>query len=299
MMVFVQPATFNRDVDELVATGATWIRMDIPIGYYGSVSGTSFQPNPERVAFYRQAAQYAKSKGLKIALVMAAAYAAPTETDFRNVNGQYWRAVSQNIGDLVDLWQVFNEHDGRDYRNHAPISLSSAYLTRFRDTLASCRYDLRTFSDAPLTTTPFGYPVNQARYDKWIQFFDGIGSSLDVIGVHAYPEKSATTIGLVPKYITSLEQRYAKPVALLEFGLPNVAGYGTPIQVGQAVTDQIAAVMTADPFCATLYQLRDRGPSFVNGAPNTDGEKVFGVLYDNYARKPYYGQVVEEVRRHS
>jgi hypothetical protein len=293
MMVFVQQATWARDLQETVASGATWIRMDIPIGVYGSVSNGVFTPNQAQVDFYRSAAQQADAAGLKIVLVMAAAYNSDSwsEAQFRDYNGEYWKAVSQNIGQYVDLWQIFNEHDGRDYRNHAPISLTAAYLTRFRDTLASARTAVRMHSSAPLTTTPFGYPVDEARYTRWQTFFDGIGPSLDVIGVHAYPEKSAEVIGRVPTYIKRLKARYDKPVAVLEFGLPSVAGYGTSAEVGKAIADEINAIMRAAPMTATLYQLRDRGTDTNNG------EMVFGILRDDFSKKDYYDTVVAEMKR--
>jgi hypothetical protein len=293
MMVFVQQATWARDLEETVASGATWIRMDIPIGVYGSVSNGVFTPNQAKADFYRSAAQQADAAGLKIVLVMAAAYNSDSwsEAQFRDYNGQYWKAVSKNIGQYVDLWQIFNEHDGRDYRNHAPISLTAAYLTRFRDTLASARTAVRTYSSAPLTTTPYGYPVDEARYTRWQTFFDGIGPSLDVIGVHAYPEKSAEVIGRVPMYIKRLKGRYDKPVAVLEFGLPSVAGYGTSAEVGKAIAHEINAIMGAAPMTATLYQLRDRGTDTNNG------EMVFGILRDDFSKKDYYDTVVAEMKR--
>ena len=199
--------------------------------------------------------------------------------------------VSSRVGSEVDLWQVYNEHDGRDFRSYAPVALTPAYLERFRLALLQARTSLRRHSTAPLTTTPFGYPVNEARHNKWRTFFDGIGSSLDVIAIHVYPERSAAVIGLVPTYMRQLKQRYGKPVAVLEFGLPNVSGYGNNTQVGQAIVEQIRAVMSAEPFCATLYQLRDRGTS------NNDGEQKFGVLTRDWSRKSYYDAVVAEVRR--
>lgn len=293
MMVFVNQSTWARDLQETVASGATWIRMDIPIGIYGNVTNGVFYPDQNQVNFYRQAAQQADAAGLKIVLVMAAAYNSDawSEQQFRDYNGQYWKAVSQNIGQYVDLWQIFNEHDGRDYRNHAPVSLTAAYLDRMRLALLQARTELRKHSNAPITTTPFGYPVDEARYTKWQTFFDGVGPSLDVIGVHAYPEKSATVINRVPTYINRLKARYNKPVAVLEYGLPSVAGYGTEAEVGKAITDQIAAIMSAEPMTATLYQLRDRGTD------SNNGEMVFGVLRNDFTKKSYYNAVVAEVNK--
>lgn len=294
MMVFTNTATFQRDLDELVATGAKWIRMDIPAGQAGYLSGTTVMPHTANLQFYVDACQKAKAAGLKIALVMgdkSFQNTAWSDQQFREINGSYCKLVSQHIGQYVDLWQIWNEHDGRDFRTFAAITPNATYLTRFRDCLAYCRDRLREHSTAPVTTTPFGYPVNQARYDRWVLFFDGIGSALDVIGVHAYPEKAASTIGLVPQYMNQLKTRYGKPVALLEFGLPMVSGYGTETQVGLAIVDQVNAAMSAQPLCATLYQLRDRGQ-----ASSTNGEDVFGVVRNDWTRKSYYPAVVNTVK---
>ena len=292
-MVFVQQDSFDKDLAATVAAGFTWIRMDIPIGSYGWFDNGTFVTRPGMAKFYRRAVRRAKAAGLKVVLVMASMYNSDdwSEAQFRKYNARYVRAVSHNIGKYVDLWQIFNEHDGRDYRNHAPIELSAAYLRRMRDTLHALRTALRQHSSAPVTTTPFGYPVNKARYRKWVKFFDGIGSSLDVICIHAYPEKSADTITQVPTYINSLRKRYKKPVGILEFGLPSVSGYGDAGDVGRAVVAQIAAIMRAHPFVATMYQLRDRGSS------STDGELAFGVLNHDWTKKRYYGAVTAEVKK--
>ncbi len=296
MMVFLnpaEPAAFDRDLAALVETGSRWIRMGIPEGQAGSVTGDRWTPNTANMNYFESTVDKADQAGLRIVLVLANALNnnAWTDEQHRTYLGQYVEHVSSRVGSQVDLWQVYNEHDGRDFRSYAPVTLTSAYMERLRLALVQARTSLRRYSTAPLTTTAFGYPVNQARYDKWRTFFDGIGSALDVIAIHAYPERSATVIGLVPTYVRQLKQRYGKPVAVLEFGLPNVSGYGTPTQVGQAVVDQIRAVMSAEPFCAALYQLRDRGTN------TNDGEQMFGVLNTDWSRKSYYDAVVVEVKR--
>ncbi|GAA3709903.1 hypothetical protein GCM10022204_30270 [Microlunatus aurantiacus] len=296
-MVFTDrgnPTNTEKDIAALREAGATWIRMDIPKGAAGSVRGGRWQPDVGAMNFYDQAAEWADAAGLQIALVMADFDndAAWTDDQHRGFLSQYTEHVASRLGDDVDLWQVYNEHDGRDYRTFAPTNATPTYLNRLRLTLEAARTGLRKHSSAPLTTTPFGYPVDDSRYDKWVTFFDGIGSSIDVIGVHAYPERSPVVISRVPQYIRQLRARYGKPVAVLEFGLPEVSGYGPPAEIGKAVVAQISAIMTADPFCATLYQLRDRGPT-----GSTDGEQVFGILRNDFTRKPYYGPVSAELKR--
>lgn len=290
MMVFVAQSTWAQDLAETVATGAGWIRMDIPIGPYGNLTGSVFTPDTTQAAFYNQACQQAKAAGLKICLDIGALYpVSGSEATYNTNNAAYLRSISQNIGQYVDLWQVFNENDGSDYRTQTGITMDQPYLDRFAVAMASARTALQQYSTAPVTTNPFGYPVDEARYTRWQTFYDTVGASCDVIGVDAYPEKSATNISNIPLFLNRFKARYGKPVAVLEFGLPSVASYGTYTEVGQTIVDQIAAVMSADPLCAALYEVRDRGTD------TTDGEDMFGLMDINFNHKSYYGAVQTEV----
>jgi hypothetical protein len=297
LMIFVKEETFDRDLAELVATGATWGRFDIPIGAYGSISNGVFTRNAAKAIFYKQAMAQVRAAGIKVVLVMASLYVNNTwsEAQFNDYNGQYVKAVAEDIGEFVDLWQIYNEHDGRDYRNHASLNnvLSPTYLQRMNTSLTVMRDRIRSVAGleaAKITTTPFGYPVNDARVAKWKAFFDGL-PVLDVICVHAYPEKSATAMSIMTVAMRELRARYGKPVGILEFGLPSVTSYGTFDVVGDAVVAQIHAVMLADPFVATLYQLRDRGVS------STNGELAFGILTNGFSPKAgIYDKVVAKIK---
>lgn len=296
-MVFVSESSFDQDLAETVAAGFTWIRMDIPNGSYGTLntSNGTFTRNTARSNFYKQACQKAKDAGLKICMDMAAFNNDSSWSDatYAQYNANVVRAVSQDIGQHVDLWQFFNEHDGNDFRTQQASGATTAYFARLRDALAVLRSAAQEYSSAPVTTTTFGYPINQARYDRWQSFWDVVNPAADVIGVHGYPEGNQTTINLLATYMTNLKNRYSKPVCILEFGVPKVSGYGTPTQIGDAIVRQIAAIMSVNPACAALYQLRDRGTN-----PNdTNGEMVFGILENNWAKKSYYNAVVAEVQK--
>ena len=301
MMVFLdptQPGEFTKDLAAVKETGSTWIRMGIPSWSAGGVVGGQFVPNTANMDYFTSCARQAREAGLKVVLIMADAHNNNTWTEeqFRQYNSQYWEHVSYRLGQYVDLWQVFNEHDGRDYRNHNALGGSGSwfpagYLERMRLALATANTSVHKYSSAPLTTTPFGYPVNQPRYDRWVTFFDGVGSSLDVIGLHMYPEKNQAIINLAPTYMNQLKARYNKPIAVLEFGLPAVSGYGSETEVGDAVVRQIQAIMSANPYAATLYQLRDRGTNA------NDGEQMFGILRNDWSKKSYYTAVVDEVKQ--
>jgi hypothetical protein len=290
------PDAFDRDLAEVVEAGSAWIRIGIPSWVAGRVDKGEFVPNEDNVGFYVDAVKKADAAHLKIAFIQANAHNddAWTDEQFRAYNTQYWKYISSKFGRYVDLWQVFNEHDSADFRNHQPLESDEAfpdgYLDRLRLTLVAARAALRSHSKAPITSPPLGYPLNEDRYARWQTFFDAVGTTLDVISVHAYPGSSAETINLVPTYLDRLKERYDKPVAVTEFGVPSVPSSGSDESIGAAIAAQLDAIGKADPLCAIVYQLRDRG------VDTGDSEAVFGLVRHDFTRKAYYDTVVAEIK---
>jgi len=299
MMVFLDksaPTVIDSDVSETVATGSDWIRIGLPSNVIGSYNASTFTYTPDTAGmdYVATCCQKARQAGLKVVLAIADtdrnATLGLTEAQYRTYVGQFFGFVASKCGAYVDLWQLWNEFSGRDYRNYAPITPDAAFLSRFNQAIAAGRSAVRQYSAAPVCTTPFGYPINQDTFNKWVVFHDGLQSACDVIGIHGYPETNNAVIDLMASYINTLKARYNKPVAILEFGVPNVSGYGTPTQVGAAIVQQINRLMTTNPLVATLYQLRDRG------APtSTNGEDVFGIIENNFTHKSYYTAVVNAI----
>jgi len=293
------PGGFERDLTEVVASGSTWIRMGIPSWVTGRIHKGTFVPNEQSVTFYVDAVKRAKGAGLKIAFIQANALNSASWTDdqFLDYNTQYWEYISMRFGQYVDLWQVFNEHDASDFRNHSAIGTSggfpAGYLDRLRSALMAARTALRTHSDAPITSPPLGYPINADRYARWETFFDALSPALDVISVHAYPGSSPRSIALVATYLKRLKERYGKPVAVTELGVPSVSSSGTDDTIGTAIARQIEVIASTDPLCAIVYQLRDRGTS------TSDSEQMFGLVRNDFTRKPYFQTVANEIKQHN
>ncbi len=291
------PEGFERDLEQVVASGSTWIRMGMPSWVAGRIHRGTFVPNESQVRFYVDAVKMAKAADLKIAFIQANALNSDSWTDeqFLVYNSQYWEYVSLKFGAHVDLWQVFNEHDASDFRNHRPIGSSGqfprGYLDRLRLALTAARTALQEHSDAPITSPPLGYPINAERYARWETYFDALNPTLDVISVHAYPGSSQRSIDLLAVYLNRLKTRYGKPVAVTEFGVPSVRSSGTDDAIGQAIARQIEAIASVGPFCAIVYQLRDRGTRA------TDSEQMFGLVRSDFTRKPYFRTVADEIKR--
>ena len=77
----------------------------------------------------RRRGEDGKGAGLKIAFIQANALNSASWTDdqFLDYNTRYWEYISMRFGHVVDLWQVFNEHDASDFRNHSAIGTSSSF----------------------------------------------------------------------------------------------------------------------------------------------------------------------------
>jgi hypothetical protein len=270
--------------------------MGIPSWVAGRIDEGTFKPNEQKIEFYVDAVRMAKAADLKIVFIQANALNSESWTDrqFLDYNTQYWEHISLRFGKYVDLWQVFNEHDASDFRNHRAIrttgTFPAGYLDRLKSALMAARKALRTHSEAPITSPPLGYPINADRYARWETFFDALSPALDVISVHAYPGSSPRSIDLLAVYLNRLKDRYDKPIAVTEFGVPSVRRSGTDGAIGTTIARQIKAIASVDPLCAIVYQLRDRGSN------SSDSEQMFGLVRTDFSRKPYFKTVADQIK---
>lgn len=291
-------AGVDRDIAGIKEAGGTWARL----GMYDSGSFTSagvFQPNETVWAHFEYACKTAKSAGLKVLWDAADTLRISnslSNTDWIRWQSSMWSYMATRLGTYVDAWQVFNEHDGRDIRTFAATdNTSGANAMFFRHALEGARTAIRNAgSTAPVGTTTFGYPMDEARYQRWIRFHDAVSPNMDYIGIHAYPE---FTPGILATFIARLAARYNKPVAVLEFGVPDAGGYGTPpdyLRVGDGIVAQNDALLSVKDrlLCATLYSLRNR-------VQRGTGEGGFGIVDADWTRKAYWPRVVASIRRWS
>lgn len=287
----------DKDVAGIVAAGGTWARL----GMYDSGSFTSagvFQPNETVWAHFEYACKTAKSAGLRVLWDAADTLRISnslSNADWIRWQSSMWEYMAKRLGAYVDAWQVFNEHDGRDIRTFAATdNTTGANAAFFRAALEGARNAIRKHSAAPVGTTTFGYPMNEDRYQRWVRFHDAVSPQMDYVGIHAYPEFSPA---ILATFIQRLSDRYRKPVAVLEFGVPDAGGYGTPpdyLRVGDGIVAQNDALLSVKDrlLCATLYSLRNR----VQGGT---GEGGFGILDANWSKKAYWPRVVASIRRWS
>jgi len=285
----------DKDIAGIVAAGGGWARL----GMYNSGSFTAagvFQPTVATWETFKYAAKKARSSGLKV--LWDAADTLRISNSLTNAQwiawqSSMWRYMAKELGPWVDAWQVFNEHDVRDIRTFAPVNtLTDANLAFFRDALQGARNAIREHSQAPVGTTVFGYPMNEERIQRWFRFHDVVSAQMDFIGIHAYPEFNGP---ILTSFVQRTYDRYKKPIAVLEFGVPDAGGYGTApqyLRVGDGIVIQNDALLAVKDklLCATLFSLRNR----VQGGT---GEGGFGILDNNWARKAYWQKVVDSIAK--
>lgn len=297
-MVFLGSGTagVDQDIAGIKAAGGTWARLGMYNAGSFNASGV-FVPTTATWDHFKYACQTAKAAGLKVIWDAADTLRiSSTLTDAQWIVWQksMWKYMAQTLGPWVDAWQIFNEHDGRHIRDFSPVpTLTTAYLTFFRDALQGARNSIREHHTGPVGTTVFGYPMDAARLAKWFQFHDAVSGQMDYIGLHAYPEFNGAVL---TDYVNQVYARYNKPVAVLEFGVPDAGGYGTPplyLRVGDGIVIQNNALLACGKskfLCNTLFSLRNR----VQGGT---GEGGFGILDNNWAKKAYWQTVVNSIAR--
>ena len=296
-MVFLGEGTagVDKDVAGIVEAGGTWARL----GMYDSGSFTSagvFQPNETVWSLFEYACKKARAAGLKVLWDAADTLRISnslTNAQWITWQSSMWRYMARRLGPWVDAWQIFNEHDGRDLRTFAATdNTTGTNAAFFRQALEAARNAIREHSSAPVGTTTFGYPMDEARIQRWFRFHDAVSPNMDYIGIHAYPEFNGP---ILTQFVQRLWDRYKKPIAVLEFGVPDAGGYGTAphyLRVGDGIVIQNDALLAVKDklLCATLFSLRNR----VQGGT---GEGGFGILDNNWAKKAYWARVVQSIRR--
>lgn len=306
-------ATFQADVERVLASGATWIRLGCPLwvlgGWYGNENdglGTWY-PLPGRFEAITEQIKYAHSRGLKISFTSAQVLIdwdqtnnVPTNTfaNFLEHNRVVFEEMAQQWGKWISVWQVLNEHDRSHYRSQlrldpdpqtTPTTPPIAYWQEVRDFMVLMRNTIKSVAPHVLVTTAgSAWPGNETAWQHWTRFYDVVGSGCDILGVNIYTDYSgpdwAGNIPMQPGLLHQTESHFGKQVIVTETGYPGL--FDGSVATGEArasatVPAQLDA-FTGAPALATLpYQLRDRGTS------TTDTEMRFGIYYNDGTPKSY------------
>jgi hypothetical protein len=291
---------YSRDLRELQETGARWVRVGIQAWDLGGWFGERWYWNEDSIRFFSGCISQARSAGLKVSLTLAAMADADEWTldQYLVVNRLYWSRCAHLAADAggVDLVQVYNEHDTRDFRSQRPLpeGPSSPYLHDLAAALSSARAEFRSVLPQVPTTTSVGSPVlDETAARRWMEFFDVVAPAVDVLGLNCYPGDSVDRINELPNRLAGFRERYSKPIAITEIGIPTEAGGVVSPETAQRVLPMmLRRAVEAKPLAVLVYQLRN------TGVDARDPEQNFGILAADGARRATYDAVAGAVRRY-
>jgi len=281
---------WRADIDTLVANGQNLVRTSV---YAWLVAPSKEYWDGEAVAFYRQALQYARDRGLAINMVVPGAPDWAQDYDFDEYVDActwFWTAMRDAYDDQVDLWQPYNEADHAHYQKFTPTPRESAdafdqYLGEFAHMLGVASEVLGR-DGTPVTTNLTGWPMDDEREQEWYHVLNAIQPALDVISLDLYPADSAKEIGLLAERMERVRKKYGKPVFVAEIGLQTTPGSWTESDQKRYVPAAIKQLRTVDLWGVCLYELRDNEETAGFGIQNLDGAAKPGFTAVMQAMQP-------------
>lgn len=306
-------ATVAGDLDRIAALGARYVRTDF---WWASV-----QPRPDAfdtaaLAYYRWYTEAARERGLGVVVILSGApawarefYDSGQRAAFTEAFGDYTAEVAGAVGDLVELYQLWNEP------NHVNDWVDSAGdVALFRaghDGLASADQSFRTIVNV-LVDGHDGAVCPNWRCDLDYYLTNGAAPAIDVLAIDHYPDTWSVGDwgGNILDRLFDVGQRYGKAVAVMETG-HSTAGCAPAwnSESGQRdwIRDQLPKMRAklADPevtggvpfVLASWYELddSDTGHDSCYTDPIGTIEAHFGVVRTDRTAKPGYPELRAQV----
>lgn len=287
---------FRQNVDDLVAGGQTWIRVNIwdwEIAAEGNPRTTIIW-NTNNLAIYDQAFNYALEKGLKIFLVTNTPIYSDilnfSPSEYHTLTANYHQFLSQRYAGKINVWQIFNEADTHDYHNYFALSgLTSNYLNELNQVVGIARSAIKQNDpQANVTMNSTGYPLTDQIQNRWFQFFDVLNTNLDFLTLDLYPDVNRvdSEMAIMGQRVINVRNRYNKPVAVGETGLCTRTSLFTEEDQAHYLPLYVENLKIAQPNLILVYEIQDE-----NNLPN-DCEGSFGLKRVDGTKKPSYEVVL-------
>jgi hypothetical protein len=285
-------AGMAREVDDIAATGATWLRADLNWPTVEPKRGSfNWEPSDQLVLL-------AKNKHLNVLglLSYSTSWAGtiPSDTDF----GNYAGAMAHRYAPMgVHAWEIWNEANLRGPWPGAPdpVKYTSMLKAAYRAIHAADPHAIVVSTGLSPAPDQAGYGYRPATFLQKM-YAAGAKGYFDAVGLHIsmspYPPTINQTWNLI--YSASVEM-YPMMKA---FGDANKkiwateAGYSTTTDANKGVSEaaqglllkQMLQIWLAKPFAgpAFVYMLRDAGTDRTNWFDN------MGLLRRDYSPKPAY-----------
>ncbi|MGH3762914.1 cellulase family glycosylhydrolase [Actinophytocola sp.] len=306
-------ATVAGDLDRIAALGARYVRTDF---WWSSVEPRRDVFDAAALDYYRWYAEAARDRGLGVVVILSGApgwarqlYDSGHRDAFTAAFGGYAERVAGAVGDLVDLYQVWNEPNHvNDWVDGAgDIALFRAGRAGLAGADQSARTIVNVLVDGHDAPTCPNWSCDLDYY-----LTNGAAAAIDVLAIDHYPDtwSAGDWGGNILDRLFAAGQRHGKAVAVMETGY-STAGCAPAWngETGQRdwIRDQLPklrakladpAVTRGVPFVlANWYELddSDTGRDSCYADPIGTIEAHFGVVRTDRTAKPGYTELRAQI----
>lgn len=285
---------FKEDIDAMAKEGMNMIRFTVrPWEVAPNGSGEEIIWNEANLNIYKEAAQFAKEKGVQVLLVantpaFAQAY---SPVEYAEVSKKYFSALTEAFHDTVYAIQLFNEADVHHFRDYSAVIPDHAYLQEFARLVKEISLSVKTVSpDMQVTVNAGGWPLNNDRVHDWEEFFAAISPHIDFLSLDLYPDDNIDTINHLDDWVRQLKEEFQKDIMISEIGLPTGIGRFSESDQGKYLSQAINVLKQAGVLGILPYQYRDEARN-----PNTS-EASFGIIHADGTPKQSYTQIIDVMK---
>jgi hypothetical protein len=205
---------------------------------------------------------------------------------YRNITFQYHQFLASRYQGKIAVWQPFNESNIHNFKNYSTITgFDAAYLASLSSAIRAAASAIKPANPGILiAANAGGYPPS------WPQYFSGLISNIDMIGVDLYPLSQYGTgtdadIQKYPATIQSLKSQFGKKIIVSEIGACSGLPYSDQFQA--AIIPATIATLQLTPVDAIIvYEMRD------DNTTAGDCGNTLGIKRTDGTQKPAYAGVM-------
>ncbi len=250
--------------------------------------------DPIKLRAYREPIEYAKNAGVKVILVTYVPYFASTYSNVNEVD-KGWRKkyslrdylvvtssvhtiLAREYGDLVDIWNLFNESNIFAFDSHLPINplapRYNTYLKTFNSVLITAATSVKNnVRNAQTTIDIAGLKRDgDSGYLQWIGFIRSNLHSINYLSFNSYPGINERAIERESQALAEVREWVKQPIIITETGLCR-ATVPNRLDLNNYISATVSSLKKAGASGILLYMHKDDDRSWFN-----DCEKSFGLF---------------------
>ena len=295
--IYLSDADLARDLDDMAATGAKWVRIDFPWSVTEQSPGVFTWSRLDRVV------NAATNRGLQVIGLLAYSpeWARPAGTDMMHpptepADFANFAAVAvRRYSATVKVWEIWNEPNISQFWKPQPSAPTYAALLKRAYAAVRGADPSATVLSAGLSPAVDAVDGSQISPITFLRqlYANGAGGSFDAVGMHPYsypampmdPTTSAwNTFYRLPLVYDVMVQHGdgAKKIWSTEFGAPTgTSASAVSETTGSAIITEAYAAIAAWPWAGPLLVYSNRD----SGTDPADGEQNFGLRRQDFSPK--------------